>query len=200
MAHRWVDVHGLLLHCVEAGTGPWWCSCTASRGSGTPGATKSRRLPTPVIGWSCPTCPATTPPSSRPGCVTAGPGVGSRGGRPTRNRRPVSGLRPTRRSSLMQSGPRRAPQQADAVAEQVQCELDKDLVDKTVRESQPGNGGAEQHDVLSLPGPPQRQSATPSSIPRTRTSSPGHPAGARGRCVSTEDWPGPRPTVGAWHC
>jgi epoxide hydrolase 4 len=22
MAHRWVDVHGLRLHCVEAGTGP----------------------------------------------------------------------------------------------------------------------------------------------------------------------------------
>ena len=22
MTHRWVDVHGLRLHCVEAGTGP----------------------------------------------------------------------------------------------------------------------------------------------------------------------------------
>jgi hypothetical protein len=32
MAHRWVQVHGLRLHSVEAGTDPWWCSCTASRG------------------------------------------------------------------------------------------------------------------------------------------------------------------------
>jgi hypothetical protein len=52
----------------------WWCCCTASRSSGTPGDTRSQPSPTPVTGWSHPTCPATTPPTSRPGSATTGRG------------------------------------------------------------------------------------------------------------------------------
>jgi pimeloyl-ACP methyl ester carboxylesterase len=56
MAHRWVDVRRLRLHCVKAAPARWWCCCTASPRSGTPGATSSQPSPTPATEWSRDLC------------------------------------------------------------------------------------------------------------------------------------------------
>ena len=48
MAHRWVDVGRLRLHCVEAGTGPLVVLLHGFPSSGTPGATRSPPSPTPA--------------------------------------------------------------------------------------------------------------------------------------------------------
>ena len=45
--------------------GRWSCSCTASRSSGTAGATRSSRSPRPACASSRPICAATTSPPSR---------------------------------------------------------------------------------------------------------------------------------------
>jgi hypothetical protein len=54
MAHRWVDLQGWGLHCVEADAGPLGCCCMASPGSGTPGDARSGRPPTPDGGVPAP--------------------------------------------------------------------------------------------------------------------------------------------------
>jgi pimeloyl-ACP methyl ester carboxylesterase len=74
MAHRWVDVHGLRLHCVEAGAGPLVVLL-----HGFPEFWYAWRHQIPALADAGhrvvrPTRPATTPPTSRPGCATTDPG------------------------------------------------------------------------------------------------------------------------------
>jgi hypothetical protein len=143
MAHRWVRVHGAAPALRRSGHRPLvvllqgFPRVLARLAPPDPSACRRR------LSGGRPTCSTTTPLSSRPGCVTAGPGCWPRRW-PTY---PKSQIR--QRPSSHVPARAGAPEQADAVAEQVRCEVDEDLVDTTVRESQPGNGGAEQHDVLS---------------------------------------------------
>ena len=75
----------------------------------------------------------------------------------------------------------------------------EELVDKTVRESQPGNGGAEQHDVLS-----PWAAATAVGDAFFDPSDTNVVAGSSGRSEGPMREHGglawSMPTVGTWHC
>ncbi|KAJ6844254.1 uncharacterized protein M6B38_291670 [Iris pallida] len=68
--HRSVKVNGIRMHVAEKGEGPVVCSSTASRSSGTRGATRSSASPTPDTEPSRPTCADTGTPTPLPPCPT----------------------------------------------------------------------------------------------------------------------------------